>query len=206
MYRICDLQYAIRNRNMSNKGKLVVITGPSGVGKSTIVGEVQKRTGAVFSVSATTRKPRPDEHDRKDYCFVDDNTFQSMVETGEMLEWAEVFHERYGTPAGMVAEAVENGKTVLLEIDVQGGLQIKKKVPDATFILIAPPTVDVLAKRLDQRGSETDWQRNDRLAKAEQEIRAARESGIYEHEVINDDLDTAIREVVNLVRQEQGPK
>ena len=137
---------------------------------------------------------------------MDDNTFQSMVETGEMLEWAEVFHERYGTPASMVAEAVENGKTVLLEIDVQGGLQIKKKVPDATFILIAPPTADALAKRLDQRGSETDRQRNDRLAKAEQEIRAARESGIYEHEVINDDLDTAIREVVNLVRQEQGPK
>jgi len=206
LYRVCDLQNAILNRNMSNKGKLVVITGPSGVGKSTIVREVQKRTGAVFSVSATTRKSRPDEHDREDYCFVDDNTFQSMVETGEMLEWAEVFHERYGTPAGMVAEAIENGKTVLLEIDVQGGLQIKKKVPDATFILIAPPTADALAKRLDQRGSETDLQRNDRLAKAEQEIRAARESGIYEHEVINDDLDTAIREVVNLVRQDQGPK
>lgn len=187
---------------MQSKGKLIVITGPSGVGKSTIVQQVLARTGAAFSVSATTRSPRDGELDKKDYFFIDRNTFQSMVAAGEMLEWAEVFGQMYGTPAGPVLEMIEQGRSVILEIDVQGGLQVHKKVPDATFVLIAPPSMEKLRQRLAGRGSETPEQLETRFSKAQAEIQAARESGIYTIEVINDDLETAIQQVVDIVTQE----
>jgi len=172
------------------------------VGKSSIVSEVRRRTGAEFSVSATTRKPRPGERDGQDYFFVDDNTFRSMVDAGEMLEWAEVFGRCYGTPAGPALEALSAGKNVILEIDVQGALQIARKAPDAQFILIAPPSMDELKNRLTGRRSETPEQVAGRFAKAEKEINTARQSGIYQHEVINDDLDAAIDEVVAAIGQE----
>ena len=192
--------------DMSKPGKLVIITGPSGVGKSTIVREVRERTAAVLSVSATTRRPRPAEIDRQDYFFVDRDTFQSMVDAGEMLEWAEVFGEMYGTPAAFVMEALEAAKTVILEIDPQGAMKIARKVPDATFILIAPPGAEALAGRLERRGSETEREMAERLAKAAEEVNAARESGIFQHEIVNDDLDAAIREVVALVNRENPTK
>jgi guanylate kinase len=186
----------------SEKGKVIVITGPSGVGKSSIVSEVKRRSGAEFSVSATTRKPRPGELDRKDYFFVDDETFRSMVDDGDMLEWAEVFGECYGTPAGPVRQAVADGKIIILDIDVQGAIQVADKAPDATFILIAPPSMDELKKRLTKRGSETKQQIDKRLGQAESELRLAGECGIYQHEVINDDLDAAIEQVVAAINQE----
>ena len=137
----------------SEKGRLIVITGPSGVGKSSIVAEVRRRCDAVFSVSATTRSPRPGEQDREDYFFIDRNTFKSMVDAGEMLESAELFGECYGTPARPVFEAVDGGKDIILEIDVPGAMQVARKVPDAMFILIVPPTLDALESRLAERGS-----------------------------------------------------
>ncbi|MDP6633929.1 MAG: guanylate kinase [Phycisphaerae bacterium] len=186
----------------SEKGKLIVITGPSGVGKSSIVSEVRRRTDAEFSVSATTRKPRPGERDEVDYYFIDRDTFGRMVDAGEMLEWAEVFGQCYGTPAAPVLEAVSGGKKVILEIDVQGGVQVARKVPDATFILIAPPNMTELKDRLTGRGSETQQQIDKRLGEAENELRIARESGVYTHEIINDDLETAIQKVVVAINQE----
>lgn len=187
---------------MNSPGKLVVVTGPSGVGKSTVVREVLRRTGAEFSVSVTTRKPRPGETDGRDYRFVGRTAFENMVKHGELLEWAEVFGELYGTPAGPVHEAIQAGKTIVLEIDVEGGIQVRDKMPDATYVLICPPGDQVLADRLTGRGSETPEKMRDRLAKAAQEMAAARTSGVYNHEVINDDLETAIQQVVAIMNQE----
>ena len=120
------------------RGKLVVVSGPSGVGKSTIDKEVVERSGAIFSVSITTRQPRPDEVDGRDYRFVDRETFERMIQRDRLLEWAEVFGNLYGTPSEPVRQAIADGQTILLEIDVQGALQVHEKMPDATFVLIAP--------------------------------------------------------------------
>lgn len=180
-------------------GRLVVVSGPSGVGKSTINREVLKRTDAVYSVSATTRKPRGDEADKKDYNFTDRTTFEQMIENGEMLEWAEVFGNLYGTPAAPVRKAVAAGKVVLLEIDVQGGLQIHEKMPDATFVLITPPSEQELERRLGGRGTEDDESFSRRLGKAKKELKTATKSGIYTKVVVNKDLDTAIQQVAKIV-------
>mgnify|MGYP006291659543 CR=1 FL=1 len=180
-------------------GKLVVITGPSGAGKSSISREALRRTGAEFSVSATTRRPRAGETDGREYRFVCREEFETMRDRGELLEWAEVFGELYGTPAGPVRRAVAEGRTILLEIDVQGGLQVHETMPEATFILVLPPDGEELARRLRGRGSEDADSLNRRLSKANEEIETARRSGVYEHVVINDDLEQAINEVVRIV-------
>jgi len=187
---------------LSDKGKLVVISGPSGVGKSSIVREVLARTGAVFSVSATTRRPRPGETDGREYHFVDRPTFEAMIARGELLEWAEVFGDYYGTPAGPVREAIDAGRTVILEIDIQGGLQVHEKHPQAVFVLILPPSEAELRRRLAGRGTEPNGSLQQRLAKAAEEIRTARDSGVYTHLVVNDDLERAIQEVVEIVTRE----
>ena len=183
-------------------GKLVVVSGPSGVGKSTIVKEVLSRTGAAFSISATTRRPRTGEVDGRDYRFVSRDEFERMIAAGEMLEHAEVFGEYYGTPAGPVAEQLARGETVVLEIDVQGGLQVHEKAPDACFVLIAPPDGDELRRRLTGRATDARNVVERRLAEAENELRIARESGSYGHIVVNDDLERAVEEVISIVARE----
>ncbi|HAU37677.1 MAG TPA: guanylate kinase [Phycisphaerales bacterium] len=187
---------------MGKSGKLVVISGPSGAGKSTIVAEVLRRTGAAFSVSATTRKPRPGEQDGREYRFVDRAAFERMIDAGELLEWAEVFGQYYGTPAGPVREALAAGRTVVLDIDVQGGLQVHRAMPDATFVLIVPPSAETLSGRLRGRGTESPESIARRLAQARKEIETAQESGVYNDTIINDDLETAIRNVVRIVNRE----
>ena len=180
-----------------------MVTGPSGVGKSTILREVLRRTGAAFSVSATTRDPRSGEVDGRDYYFVSRDEFERWVDQGRMLEWARVFDRLYGTPAGPVDEQISRGGTVVLDIDVQGARQVHEKRPEATFVFILPPSLDDLRTRLAGRGSETSEQMEKRLSAAEAEIRAARDSGIYNHFVVNDDLETATNEVTDLIRSEE---
>ena len=180
-------------------GKLMVVSGPSGVGKSTINREVIKQTGAVYSVSVTTRKPRDGEVDGKDYQFVDRATFEKMIESGEMLEWAEVFGNIYGSPVGPVQKAIETGKVVLLEIDVQGGLQVHEKMPDTTFVLITPPSDDELQRRLRLRGTEDEKSFCRRFGKAKEELKIASESGIYTKVIVNEDLKSTIEQVVKIV-------
>ncbi|MCJ7544652.1 MAG: guanylate kinase [Phycisphaerae bacterium] len=174
------------------------------MGKSTIVREVLRRTGAAYSVSVTTRAPRADEVDGRDYCFVDRPTFQQKVRDGELLEWAEVFGQYYGTPAEPVRQAVASGRTVLLDIDVQGAVQVHRQMPGATFVLIAPPTDEALRRRLVGRGSEDPAQAQRRLAAARTELEQAERSGFYTHRVVNDDLETAIEAVVAVVREESA--
>lgn len=188
-------------RVSGTNGHLVVISGPSGVGKSTIAHKVVDRSGAEFSVSATTRQPRPHEKDGRDYHFVDRETFEKMIADGELLEWAEVFGELYGTPAEPVRQAVRQGRTVLLDVDVQGGRQVHESMPDAIFVLIVPPGDDELERRLRGRGSETDEQVRRRLSRAREEIAAAERQGIYNHQVVNDRLDEAIQTVMRIVNQ-----
>ena len=189
---------------MAGKGKLVVISGPSGVGKSTIAREVLNRTGAAFSVSVTTRRPRPGEIDGRDYRFIDRPAFGKMIDHGELLEWAEVFGERYGTPAKPVRSALAAGETVLLDVDVQGAVQVHNVRPDATFVLIVPPDEDHLSSRLRHRGSEDPDSLRKRLEMAKSEIATARKSGMYNHVVVNDKLDRAVDEVCRIVQAQGG--
>lgn len=177
-----------------------MVSGPSGVGKSTVNSQAMKQAGAVYSVSATTRQPRPGEVDGVDYHFVSKDEFEKMIADGELLEWAEVFGNFYGTPSEPVKQQIADGKIVVLEIDVQGGVQVFEKWPDATFILIVAPGEEELAKRLRGRGTEDEESFNRRFGKAKKELQIARDSGAYKHVVVNDDLETAINEVAEIMK------
>ena len=181
----------------------MVVTGPSGAGKSSIVRQALSRTGAVFSVSATTRQPRPGEVDGRDYRFVDRPAFEKTIADGEFLEWAEVFGDYYGTPAAEVRQALAEGKTVILEIDVQGGLQVHRKAPGASFVLIQPPGGAELKRRLAGRGTEPQEAIERRLDKAKDEIRATQDSGVYTNSILNDDLTAAVEQMVAIITKER---
>lgn len=184
-------------------GKLVVLSGPSGVGKSTICREVVRRLDDVhLSVSATTRPPGPGEQNGRDYWFISEQEFRERIEKGLLLEYAEVFGNLYGTPKDKVDEAVEAGQTVILEIDVQGGRQVKAACPDAVMIFILPPNEKVLAHRLGGRGRDSADVMETRLDGASHEIAAAWR--YYDNMVINEDLEHAIAEVIQIIRRDPG--
>jgi len=169
------------------KGLLIFISGPSGVGKSTVCRRLTSVLPAEFAVSATTRIPKPQDATGKKYLFVKEQEFQQMVEKGVFLEYAYKFDNWYGTLRQPVEEGVELGKTILLEIEVQGALQIRQLYPKAFGILILPPSEDDLLKRLRDRGREDEATIQRRFAEAKQEIRAAHASGIYQFEIVNED-------------------
>jgi guanylate kinase len=154
-----------------------------------------------LSVSATTRPARPGEVDGEDYFFVDRDLFDKQVAAGGFLEWAENFGDRYGTPREAVERALAEGRDVLLEIEVQGARQIRASTPDAFMVFLKPPSLQELERRLRSRGTETDQQIRRRLAKASDELAVEAE---FDATVVNDDLETAAREVIAIVRGLRG--
>jgi guanylate kinase len=181
------------------RGAVIVISGPSGSGKTTMVQRVlAEDPSLVYSVSATTRAPRPGEVDGRDYRFLTRDEFQRRIARGEFAEWAESFGNLYGTPARPMREALERGKVFVLDIDVQGARQIRKAFPEAAFVLIRPPSLEALSERLHARKTETKEQFDARLKRAREELACA---GEYTHAIVNDRLDDAIRELKDLIRQ-----
>lgn len=179
-------------------GKLVIISGPSGVGKSTICGRVVERLDAVLSVSATTRPKAAGETEGVNYIFLSKDEFEDRIRRDDFLEYAEVFGYYYGTPRQPVEAALNEGRAVILEIDVQGALQVKKQRPDVLMIFILPPRTDVLRERMDTRGrGEEGENRKNRLQTASREIAAAWQ--YYDHMVVNDDLEQAVQEVIAII-------
>lgn len=175
---------------MSRKrGRLFVISGPSGTGKGTICKELLKEIGNEFSVSMTTRSPREGEVDGKDYYFVTREEFLANIEAGNFLEYATVFDNLYGTPKDMVLNRLERGRNVILDIDVQGGLQVKKAMPEAILVFILPPSLAELRRRLEGRGTETAEKIECRLGQALNEIRLI---GEYDYYIVNENIDEAV--------------
>jgi guanylate kinase len=186
----------------SREGRVVMVSGPSGVGKSTICREVVKRLNNVYlSVSVTTRPRSETEVDGQDYWFISEKEFQERIDKGLLLEHAEVFGHFYGTPKDKVVEALEAGKVVILEIDVQGARQAKAVFPDAVMIFILPPSAKDLAERMNHRGREADEAAEERLNGASAEIAAAWQ--YYEHMIINEDLQQAVSECVQVIKNAQ---
>jgi len=186
------------DKKKDTKGRIVVVSGPSGVGKSTICKEVVKRRRDVWlSISVTTREKSELEVDGEDYWFISRQEFEKRIAADLLLEYAEVFGNLYGTPQDKVDEMLAEGKTVILEIDVQGARQAKAKYPEAIMIFILPPTQKELAERLNGRGREDIESTEERLDGAGAEIAAAWE--YYNHMVINDELEQAVNEVIKVI-------
>ena len=175
-------------------GLLLVISGPSGAGKTTIARAIEQGfDDAMFSVSATTRPKTGKDTEGRDYFFLSEDAFRARVDAGEMLEHALVFSEyHYGTPRGPVEEALREGRIVILEIDVQGGLQIRESKPDAFMIFILPPSDEELLRRLRARAREDEEIIQRRFAEAKREIATAKESGAYDLFIVNENLEQAI--------------
>lgn len=183
------------------KGLLIVYSGPSGVGKSTVLHEVlkDKELKLVFSISMTTRSPRKGEEDGKDYFFVSKEEFEKAIKEDKFLEHAKYVDNYYGTPLEYVEQKRNEGYNVILEIDIQGGKQVIAKCPETVSIFVLPPNDEVLKERLSSRGTEKEEVIEKRLAMAKKEIK---ESDIYKYHVINDDIDKAIKEVGDIIKQE----
>ena len=168
----------------------IILAAPSGAGKTTIARALRDRRGdVVFSISATTRAPRPGEVDGRDYWFLSDEVFDRWVAEDRMLEWAEVHGHRYGTPRRNLDDAVARGDYLLLDIDVQGSKSVRRTVPEAVSVFVLPPSGAVLAERLAGRGSEDEAVRKRRLGNADREIEMAAE---FDYVIVNDRLDESV--------------
>ncbi|MGI6878213.1 guanylate kinase [Microbacterium sp. gxy059] len=181
------------------RSRLVVLAGPTAVGKGTVAAHIRENhPDVLLSVSATTRAPRPGEVDGEHYFFVDDAEFDRMVADGELLEWATVHGvHRYGTPRGPIDRALSEGRSVLLEIDMQGAFQVRESDPRATLVFLLPPTWDELVSRLVGRGTEGEEERARRLRTAKAELAA---QGEFDFRIVNDDVADAAAQVVDLMQ------
>lgn len=177
------------------KGKLIVLSGPGGVGKSTIVVELKKLDHFYFSISATTRKPRPGEIDGVAYHFVSDLQFQEMIQNKTFLEWADFAGARYGTPKAPVEKALAEGKNVLLEIEISGARQVKEAIPEAIMVFLQPPSMQELEARITNRGTDSAERIAARLALARAEMAAA---GEFDHLLTNHRVEEVIEALVSL--------
>lgn len=184
-----------------DKGMLIVLSGPSGTGKDSILKEMLKnRDDIKVSVSCTTRKPRTGEIHGKDYFFVDKQEFMEMVNQGQMLEWAAFCDNFYGTPKQEIDALLQSGTNVILEIEVQGAKQIIEKCRDAVSIFVLPPSIDVLKERLKNRGLDSPEVMEKRVEASEREISLAYD---YEYVVVNDDLEKCAQDILKIVDSEK---
>jgi len=174
-------------------GKLVVLSGPGGVGKSTVAKALKDSSAFFVSISATTRAPRFNETDGVDYHFLSNEEFDDAIGANEFLEWAEFAGNRYGTPRKAVEESLRNGKSVLLEIEIDGAKQVKAKVPDAILVFLEPPTWEELVSRLEGRGTDSPERRAARLALAQEEMAAA---SFFDKVLINEQVDGVVASLI----------
>lgn len=182
-------------------GLALVLSGPSGGGKTSVCGELLRRRDDVeFSISATTRPPRPGETDGRHYRFVSREDFSRMTETAELIEWAEVHGELYGTPRDQLERCLEAGRTLLLDIDVQGARGIREQVPDAVLVFLLPPSAESMLERLDGRGSEDEETLRRRMRSAVAELEAV---GEFDYGVVNEELDATVDIVEAILEAER---
>ena len=182
------------------KGLLILISGPSGTGKGTVCDLLrQKHPEISYSISATTRQPRPVEQDGVNYYFYTKEKFREMIDQGQLLEWAEVYGNFYGTPKQKVLDRLEAGEDILLEIDTQGALNVMKVMPEGLFIFLLPPSLEELAARLKGRGTETEESLHRRLGAAVDEIKLATK---YRYVVVNDKVEDAEETIANIIEAE----
>lgn len=185
-----------------NQGRLFIVSGPSGAGKGTLVSALIKALpDLLLSISATTRPPRSCDSEGVSYHFKSDTEFDELIENGELLEWAEVHGNRYGTLVSEVRGALDTGKDLVLEIDPQGDEQVKRLIPETYSIFIAPPSMAELQRRLELRGTEDKAMIEERMRTAEVEMQSR---GRYNAVIVNDDLAQATRELVEVVRRQRG--
>ena len=185
------------------RGRLLVISGPSGAGKTSICEELLRLIpGARWSVSVTTRPRRGAERDGEAYHYVSREQFEQMIARGELLEHAEYLGNLYGTPSGPVEEALAAGQTIILEIDVQGGAQVARRLPESIRIFVLPPTRETLAARLAGRQTESAELQRRRIEQADGEIAYARNSGCYPYIITNDILEDSVKQVLDILAQE----
>lgn len=181
------------------RGTLIILSGPSGVGKGTVREQLFKMNdlNLAYSISMTTRKPRPGEVNGVDYYFVDQATFNQKIQEDGFLEYAQFVSNSYGTPKDKVEEMLEEGKNVVLEIEVQGALQVMEKVPEALTIFLIPPSMEELERRIRGRKTEAESVMQERLAKAEREIKT---KDSYKHVVVNNTVEQAANEIADIIR------
>ncbi len=188
----------------NDKGLLLVISGPSGTGKGTVCKRLLEKNKDIFlSVSATTRKPREGEIDGVSYHFYDEDKFRNLIAKNQFIEWAAFCDNYYGTPKAPVMENIDNGRDVMLEIEIEGAMKVRAKHPEGVYIFLFPPSIEALEERLKGRGTETDEVIAKRLARAKEEFKMCTK---YNYYVVNDDLEKAVEEIEAIIVAEKARK